>query len=146
MNIISSAFKNNELIPKRYTCDGDGISPPLLIDDIPAETKSLALIVNDPDAPNGDFAHWLVWNINPKKVEVLENGHFPGSIEGLSDSGVMSYVSPCPPGGVHHYLFNVYALDTMLQLDPHASKKDLREAIDGHIIDNTVLTGLYARS
>ena len=142
LRITSPVFKNNEFIPSNYTCDGDDVNPPLHIQGLPQETQSLVLIVDDPDAPMGTWDHWVVWNIPPAgKIE--ENG-IPG-VEGLNDFGRHSYGGPSPPSGTHRYFFKVYALDTKLNLDENSRKKDVEEAMEGHILAKGEIMGLYSR-
>ena len=145
MKIISSTFENNQMIPKKYTCDGENINPPLQIIDIPEGTKSSILIVDDPDAPSGDWVHWLVWNINPETKLIAENESPKGAVQGINDFGRQNYDGPCPPSGIHHYQFKIYALDTILNLPSNSRKKDLEKTIEGHLLDKDVLIGLYQR-
>jgi Raf kinase inhibitor-like YbhB/YbcL family protein len=140
--VKSPAFENNKLIPSKYTCDGEDVSPPLTIEGIPEKTKSLALIVEDPDAPAGLWVHWLVWNI-PPTAEIQENS-VPGT-EGLNTNKKNSYHGPCPPGGTHRYYFKVYALDTHLNLSAFSEKEVLENAIQNHILAHGELVGLYRR-
>ena len=145
MKIESDIFANNKMIPTQYTCYGDKTQIPIKISDVPEEAKSLALIVDDPDAPSGDFVHWVVWNINPQ-ILFMKSGNVPnGAIEGYTSLGKPGWVAPCPPSGIHHYNFKLYALDTFLSIDKSSTKQDLVRAINGHIIDNAVLVGLYGR-
>lgn len=145
MKITSPAFENNQMIPQKYTRDGGNINPPLEITDTPKETKSLTLIVDDPDAPGGDWVHWLVWNINPETKIISENESPKGAIQGINDSGRQNYDGPCPPSGIHHYQFKTYALNSILNLSSNSSKKDLEKAMEGHILDKDMLIGLYKR-
>jgi len=145
MKLSSPSFENNGYIPPKYTCDGQNISPELEISDIPENAKSLALIVDDPDAPAGDWVHWLVWNINPGTAKIGEGEIPQNSIQGLNDFGKNNYGGPCPPSGTHRYQFKLYALDINLSLPQTAGKKDLLRAIDTHIIEQTMLIGLYSR-
>lgn len=142
LKIKSSAFEHNGLIPKKYTCDGEDVNPPLSIEGIPEGTQSLALIVDDPDAPMGTWDHWIVWNITPTKD--LEENSIPG-VEGMNDFRKHSYGGPCPPGGTHRYFFKVYALDTKLNLSANSKKKDLEKAMQGHIVAKGELVGRYSR-
>lgn len=142
LKITSSAFMNNGFIPAKYTCDGDDMNPPINIEGIPEETESLALIVDDPDAPMGTWDHWIVWNISP--LEKIEENSVPG-VEGLNDFGKHTYGGPCPPSGTHRYFFKVYALDTKLNLKPNSRKKDLERAMEGHILAKGEVIGLYKR-
>jgi len=143
LSVSSSAFENNKLIPAKYTCDGDDVNPPLTIEGTPAETKSLVLIVDDPDAPSGTWDHWVVWNIPP--TNRIEENAVPGT-EGLNTYRKHSYGGPCPPWGTHRYFFKVYALDTLLDLSPNSSKKDVEKAVQGHVLARGELIGLYRRS
>lgn len=145
MKIISRAFENNQMIPQKYTCDGENISPPLQISDIPEEAKSLVLIIDDPDAPSGDWVHWLVWNINPETKLITENESPKGAIQGINDFNRQNYDGPCPPSGIHHYQFKIYALDTILNLPSNSRKKDLEKTIEDHLLDKDILIGLYQR-
>ena len=141
--IKSSAFKDNEFILSKYTCDGVNINPDISIDEIPKNTKSLAIIVDDPDAPNGTFCHWLMWDISPK-ISIKEDSA-PGT-QGRNSFGENKYNGPCPPSGRHHYHFKVYALDTKLSsLPPSTDKKGLEKAMKNHIIAWGELVGLYKR-
>jgi Raf kinase inhibitor-like YbhB/YbcL family protein len=141
--IKSSAFKNNEFIPSKYTCDGLNINPDLMIDNIPANTKSLAIIVDDPDAPNGTFCHWVMWDIPPKNT--IKEDSKPG-IQGRNSMHENKYFGPCPPSGTHHYHFKVYALNTKLDFLPsNTGEKELLNAMKGHIISSGDLIGLYKR-
>src|SRR3989344_748526 len=114
MKIESDVFVNNGKIPVRYTCNGERIQIPIKMFDVPKDAKSLALIVDDPDASNGDFVHWVIWNIDPK-TSVIENGSLPKSaVEGYTSLNKSGWVPPCPPSGTHHYHFKLSALDTVL--------------------------------
>jgi Raf kinase inhibitor-like YbhB/YbcL family protein len=143
LNVKSIAFEPNKLIPKKYSCDGNDINPPLTIEGIPKKTKTLALIVDDPDAPNGTFDHWVVWNIPASTNNIAENT-VPGK-EGLNSAKQPSYMGPCPPGGTHRYFIKVYALDIELNLGINSKKRDVEKAMQGHIIAKGELVGLYSR-
>lgn len=145
MIIKSLAFKNNSDIPTKFTCDGKNINPSLEILDVPEGAKSLALIVDDPDAPGGDWVHWLLWNIDPTATEIAEDSVPDGAIQGLNDFGDNSYGGPCPPSGTHRYQFKVYALDTMFDIDKSSKKPDLLSVMEGHIIGESLLMGPYSR-
>ena len=145
MRIESPSFQNNQPIPKKYACDGEDINPPLIVSDVPPEAKSLVLIVDDPDAPRGAWVHWTLWNIPPQPMEILENSVPNGAVEGLTDFGRSGYGGPCPPLGTHHYFFKLYALDTILIIPSSIRAGDLEKAIDGHILDQAELVGLYSR-
>ncbi len=142
---IKSDFENNGNIPTKFTCDGENISPPLEISEIPAEAKTLAIISDDPDAPAGTWVHWVVWNIPVEgDIKTIAEGESPGT-EGKTDFGSIGYGGPCPPSGTHRYFFKVYALDTELDLTKGATKAELEKAMEGHIIDKAELIGLYSR-
>jgi Raf kinase inhibitor-like YbhB/YbcL family protein len=143
LTVSSPAFENNNLIPSKYTCDGDNVNPPLIIEGIPEKTKSLVLIVDDPDAPMGTWDHWVVWNISP--TNKIEENTVPGT-EGINDSRKHSYGGPCPPSGTHRYFFKIYALDTKLDLNSNSRKKDVEKAMQSHILAKGELVGLYHRS
>jgi hypothetical protein len=145
MKLASSAFKQGENIPSQYTCDGANVNPPLQISDLPANTQSLALIMDDPDAPLGTWVHWTIWNIDPQTTEIKENSVPAGAIQGMTSFGRTGYGGPCPPSGSHHYFFKLYALDTKLDLTPNAGKDNLEQAMQNHILSYTELSGLYKR-
>jgi Raf kinase inhibitor-like YbhB/YbcL family protein len=142
LTVKSPAFGSNEMIPSKYTCTGSDINPALSIAGIPDGTKSLALVVDDPDAPNGTFDHWVMWNV-PVTANIGENTA-PG-IQGKNGKGNNTYMGPCPPSGTHHYHFRVYALDTQLDLPATAGKKELLKAIEGHTLASGELVGLYKK-
>ncbi len=145
MQIYSDAFEENQHIPKKYSCDGKAINPPLRITNVPAETQSLVLIVDDPDAPGGLFTHWLVWNI-PGDTNYIEEDDLPeGAMEGANSGDEVGYFPPCPPEGTHRYFFRIYALDTNLDAEIGAERNKLEQLIDGHILDQVELIGLYSR-
>lgn len=118
LQISSPAFDHGGAIPARFTCDGQDISPKLVFGAVPAGTRSLALIVDDPDAPVGTWVHWMVWNIPPQTRESGENSVPAGAVQGLNDWKRYRYGGPCPPSGTHCYFFKLYALDTTLTLPP----------------------------
>ena len=142
LEVTSPVFKHNGNIPSKYTCDGENVNPPLNIKGIPEGTKSLVLVVDDPDAPMGTWDHWVVWNIPP--TEKIEENTVPGT-EGVNDFRKHSYGGPCPPSGTHRYFFKVYALDTMLTLSPNSKKKDVERAITGYTLAKGEIIGLYRR-
>jgi hypothetical protein len=147
MKLVSSAFKNNEFIPVTYTCDGYDINPPLMFSELPEGTVSLALIVDDPDAPNGIWTHWTMWNINPERTTMISENSMPHEITlGTTSFGQQGYGGPCPPAGTHHYNFCLYALDTKLDLEDGANVEALRKAMEKHILESATLTGLYRRA
>jgi len=145
MQITSPVFEKNGFIPKKYTCDGEDINPQLLITEVPANAKSLALIVDDPDAPAGTWVHWVVWNIDPHSHDIKENSLPKGASQGLNDFRQHNYGGPCPPSGTHRYFFKLYALDTMLTLKSDSMKARVEKAMEGHIIAETQIIGLYKR-
>ncbi|NJE26371.1 YbhB/YbcL family Raf kinase inhibitor-like protein [Thermococcus sp. MV5] len=150
---VSSVFGENELIPSKYTCEGIDVSPPLHLEGLSDKAVSIAIIVDDPDAPIGTFTHWVAWNIPPvaeipegvPKERVVESPI--KAFQGKNDFGRIGYNGPCPPRGhgVHHYHFKIYVLDTTLDLKPGATKKELEKAIQGHVIQFGELVGLYER-
>ncbi|PIR07319.1 MAG: YbhB/YbcL family Raf kinase inhibitor-like protein [Candidatus Komeilibacteria bacterium CG11_big_fil_rev_8_21_14_0_20_36_20] len=149
MKITSPAFGNNQSIPRQYTCDGENINPPLEFLEVPVGTKSLVLIMEDPDVPkyireDGRWDHWLIWNIPPETKNITENSTPPGLV-GLNTSGRTDYVSPCPPDREHRYFFKLYALKTTLDLPAGSTKADLLAVMQAHIIDQAELIGLYQR-
>jgi Raf kinase inhibitor-like YbhB/YbcL family protein len=145
MKLTSPAFKNNTLIPKVYTCDGEELSPPLVFDEVPANASSLALILEDPDAPYGSFIHWLVWNLPVTAAGLDENKLPEGAIQGLNTEKTNKYIGPCPPSGTHRYYFRLYALDEMLKIPASSDKKSFEAAIKAHIVAQTEYIGLYKR-
>ncbi len=145
MELSSPVFEHGGRIGRRYTCDGEDISPPLSVKGAPENTKSMALIVDDPDAPAGTWVHWLLWNIDPADLEIKEGQVPEGSTEGLNDFKKHSYGGPCPPSGTHRYFFRLYALDTNIDINENSEKNDLLNAMEGHILAKTELIGLYSR-
>lgn len=139
--ITSSAFANGATIPDKYTCHAENVSPPLSFNGVPQDTQSLTLIVHDPDAPGGDWTHWLLWNIPPQTTHFPEGTPLSGSVSGISDFGVPGYGGPCPPSGTHHYYFELYALDSKLQLPTSSRRSNVESALQGHILAHTVLMG-----
>src|SRR4051812_19691156 len=146
MLLTSPSFEDGGTIPKKFTCDGGNINPELIIQNVPEEARSLALVMHDPDAPMpGGFTHWVVWNIPPQTVVIKEESVPPGSRDGANSRG-MGYTGPCPPPGpAHHYEFRLYALDITLDIQESSGKAALESFMEGHILDQTLLTGLYAR-
>ena len=139
----SSVFEANKPIPKKYSCRGEGINPPLSIDGVPKEAKTLALLMDDPDAPMGTFDHWVVWNI-PASTKSIGEKTVPGT-EGLNGMRKKGYTGPCPPSGTHRYFFKVYALDTELKLPDKTTKREVEAAMQGHILAKGELIGLYSK-
>lgn len=146
LKLTSPAFKDKGKIPAKYTCQGEDINPPLVIDGIPKGTKSLVLIVDDPDAPAGVWDHWIVWNIDPKTTKIEENSIPEGASQGLNDFKVHEYKGPCPPSGTHRYLFKLFALDTTLNMHSDSIKQDIENAMNGQVLAQTELVGLYKKS
>jgi Raf kinase inhibitor-like YbhB/YbcL family protein len=143
--IIKSVFKNMEKIPIRYTADGDDINPPMEIIDAPQKTKSLVLIIDDPDAPNRTWVHWVVFNIPPAIKKIEENSVPRGSVLGLNDMKILKYHGPAPPSGTHRYFFKLYSLDIVLNLLEGVKKEDIEKAMSGHILAKAELIGVYFR-
>jgi Raf kinase inhibitor-like YbhB/YbcL family protein len=144
MLIISTAFENNQTIPKKYTCQGEGTNPPLEFQNIPTKAKSLALIMEDPDAPGRIFDHWVLWNLSPSTQKILE-GEAPIADIGLNGAGTKKYLGPCPPTGTHRYYFKLYALSIFLSKTNIIDKTDLEKAMLNNIIDTSELIGLYKK-
>ena len=144
MKVTSSAFQEGGNIPSKFTCDGADSSPPLQIADVPSAAKSLALIVDDPDAPSGLFTHWMVWNISPQTSTVAE-GSAPKGVHGTNDFGKPGYGGPCPPSGTHRYYFKIFALDGELDLPSGAKRSQLDAAMKGHVVAQGELMGRYSR-
>lgn len=143
IGVKSPAFSNKGMIPKKYTADGANISPSLILSHIPDDTKSMVLIVEDPDAPVGVWVHWLVWNIHPSTK--INEDTIPG-IEGFNAFRQHHYGGPCPPSGIHHYFFKIFALDTHLDLPQSAAKYEVERAMKDHVIGYGELIGLYGRN
>ena len=145
MLVRSPAFEHEATIPKKYTCDGEDTSPPLAVDSVPDGTVSLTIIVEDPDAPGGVWDHWVHFNI-PGAIDRIGEGEISDGTPGKNSWGTLGYRGPCPPDGSHRYLFKVYALDTILALPEGATKTDVLEALEGHVIESTTLMGRYSRT
>lgn len=148
--VVSTAFEPMGRIPSKYTCDGADVSPPLAWQGVPPEAQSTVLICDDPDAPVGDWVHWVCYDIPPKVQALAEN--IPhgktlacGGMQGKTDFGAVGYGGPCPPGGTHRYFFKVYALDTVLELPAGQTKKQIEKAMQGHVLASGELVGVYAR-
>ena len=150
MKFFSPAFEHTTAIPQQYTCDGDDISPPLQWAELPEQTKTLALICDDPDAPNGVWDHWIMFNIKPELNGLEENvpkkfDPFGGIGHGNNSWGNAYYNGPCPPSGQHRYYFKLYALDARINLKPGIPKAQLLRAMDGHILGEARFFGTYTR-
>jgi hypothetical protein len=144
MRVTSSAFQEGAIIPSKFTCDGADTSAPLQIADVPPVAKSLALIVDDPDAPSGLFTHWIIWNISTQTNNIGE-GSAPSGLQGTNDFGKSGYGGPCPPSGTHRYYFKIFALDRDLDLTAGAKRAQLEAAMKGHIVAQGQLMGRYTR-
>jgi hypothetical protein len=146
LELTSSAFENNKNIPSKYTCDGINISPPLEWQNIPENTKTFSLIIEDPDAPVKTWIHWVVFNIPSKITNFDENIDASSFNQGATDFDARrDYGGPCPPSGTHSYHFKLYALDTIINLPNGSTKEQLLQKMQGHILDQTTLIGKYQR-
>ena len=150
IKLTSEAFKEGKMIPSKYTCDGQDISPSLKWNNIPEAAKSIALICDDPDAPMGTWVHWVLYNL-PSETSQLQEG-FPedetlpdGTRQGITDFGKTGYGGPCPPSGTHRYFFKIYALDSMIDIATIADKETLLKAMEGHLLGQGQLMGTYKR-
>lgn len=147
LQLTSGAFNDGDAMPVEYTCDGNDTSPPLALSGVPDEAAALVLTVVDTDVPNGGFVHWTVWNIDPATADVAQGTVPSGGIEGQTSRGSPGYFGPCPPTGMHHYVFTLYALDAGLVLDPATDgRAEIEDAIQGHVLATAELTGAYERS
>lgn len=142
-SLTSDAFQHEQPIPEKYGCKGENVNPPLTITNVPANAQALAMIVDDPDAPVGTFTHWTTWDIEPNITSIPENTSV--GTEGMNDFGDTGYGGPCPPSGTHRYFFKLYALSDKLQLSAGASRQQLEQAMEGKIIDQTQLMGMYSK-
>ncbi|WP_412754744.1 YbhB/YbcL family Raf kinase inhibitor-like protein [Legionella donaldsonii] len=146
LSLTSPAFAANTLIPSQYTCQGADISPALLWQEAPAATKSYVLILDDPDAPSGDWVHWVIFNIPPTVQGLADDAELPtGAVNSKNSWGQTGYRGPCPPSGTHRYFFKLYALDTLLTLNANATKQDVLAAMANHVLEKSELIGLYRR-
>jgi len=150
MKVVSSAFQDARPIPRPYTCDGINISPPLEWSGVPKQAKTIAIIADDPDAPGGTWVHWVLYNLPAENIGLVENvpateNLRAGGFQGKNDFGKLGYGGPCPPSGMHGYLFKVYALDADLPLKAGATKAELETAMQSHIIAQAELMGTYKR-
>jgi len=141
MKLTSPAFQHESNIPSDYTCDGADKIPPLAIADVPPEAKSVALIMDDPDAPVGTWDHWIMWNIPPDTKQIDR----PLAVVGKNSWGRTDYGGPCPPSGTHRYFFRLYALDILLEIPAGSAKSALKAAMEGHILAEATLMGTYQR-
>jgi hypothetical protein len=145
MRITSPAFEHNTRIPSKYTCDGANINPPLEFADVPKNAVSLVLIVDDPDAPAGTWVHWTLWNMQPGRIEILEDNDPVEATEGVTSFGNTGYGGPCPPANEHRYFFKLYALDCELDLDEKSEIEYLEKVMEGRVIEKCELIGVYER-
>lgn len=143
--ITSTEFEEGKEIPKRFTCDGENVSPPLAWTGAPAGTKAFALIVDDPDAPRGLFTHWILFNLPASTQSLPEGVKPPAENQGTSDFGKPGYGGPCPPKGQHRYFFHLYALKDELSGLNSPNRKQIDAALKGHVIGEAVLMGTYQR-
>lgn len=152
MELRSTAYRPGGAIPSRYTCEGENLSPNFSWSEAPSRTKSLALILHDPDAPKtGGFTHWVMYGIHPSAREIDEGAsrpepHTDFGVQGKNDGGALGYTGPCPPSGNHRYTARIYALDIDIDLDPGATRQELESAMQGHVLDQAALTGMYSKS
>jgi len=144
IHVRSSAFASGGNIPAQFSCEGANTNPPLQFDGIPKGAKSLALIVEDPDAPGSLFTHWLIWNIDPAATQIAEKSIPQGAIEGTNDFGKPGYGGPCPPSGTHRYFFRLFALDQTLDLKTGAKRSALEHAMKGHVVGQGELMGRFS--
>jgi Raf kinase inhibitor-like YbhB/YbcL family protein len=145
LKLASKNFAEGESIPEKNTCKGRDISPAFSITNIPSGTKSLTIIVEDPDSPYKIWTHWILYNVDPRSKEIYE-GVIPwNALQGENDFGVAEYRGPCPPLGKHRYNFRLYALDTKLDVDEGANRKQIDEAMKGHILDESILMGIFEK-
>ncbi|MGI5458861.1 YbhB/YbcL family Raf kinase inhibitor-like protein [Streptomyces sp. CA-249302] len=147
LTVSSPAFTDGGTIPRRYTCDGENVSPPLTVSGAPSTTTTLAVLVQDPDAPHGTFTHWLLWNADPHGTRWPAGQPPQGAVQGRNGFKKTGYGGPCPPKGdkPHHYVFSVYAADRTLDLPSTASPDDVKRALTGHTLATGTLTGRYGR-
>jgi Raf kinase inhibitor-like YbhB/YbcL family protein len=150
ITVISAAFKEGQPIPRQYTCNGVNISPPLEWSGVPKSAKTIAIIANDPDAPGGDWVHWVIYNLPAENIGLVENVPATetlkaGGFQGKNDFEKIGYGGPCPPSGTHHYFFKVYAVDAELPLKAGATKAELLKALDDHVVSQGKLMGTYQK-
>jgi len=145
MKINTNAFPEGGVIPDKYARQGSNMNPPLHLDDIPSRARSLALIVDDPDAPSGTFNHWVIYNIDSKTHDIKENSVPVIATQGRNDFGDVEYDGPQPPSGEHRYFFKAFALDTVLDLPRGARRQELEKAMEGHVLEQAATMGRYAK-
>ena len=146
IELTSTAFKAGDSIPDKHTCQAENISPPLTLSGVPAGTESLALIMDDPDAPGGTFTHWVVWNLPVDQSQIKEGALPQAAQEGVTSYGQAGYNGPCPPSGEHRYYFKVFALSSKLDLPATTTADDLIRVMEGKILEETQLMGIYAQN
>ena len=144
MVVTSSAFQNGGKIPDKFACKGANVSPPLHIEGVPPQAKSLAIVMDDPDAPNGRFLHWLVWNIDPKTTDIAENSVPANAMQGDNGFGKAGYGGPCPPAKPHRYYFKVLALD-LDKIERISPQSELEAKIQSHAISYGQIMGKYSK-
>lgn len=146
LTLSSPDFAQGTAIPSSYTCKGQNFNPPLHIVGTPPRTLSLALIMHDPDSVNGDFVHWLMWDIPPSTKAITANSVPVGAVQGANGSGQPKYMGPCPPAGTgtHRYMFELYALDDLVNLPPGSNRAELEKTMENHVLAKTTLTGLFS--
>jgi len=145
IKVTSSAFQEGGAIPEKFAKNGQNVSPELRIEGVPAEAKSLALVLDDPDAPGGLFTHWLAWNIDPKTTQIPEGNAPSGAMQGKNDFGESGYGGPQPPSGTHRYYFKIFAVNSRLELRPGAKRKEFDAAIKGRVLAQGQLMGRYSK-
>ena len=145
MRIMSSAFSDGDRVPSKYTCDGDDVNPELHFSDVPEETVSLAIVIDDPESPSGNWLHWAVWNIDPHLRVIAEDSLPKGAIEGETDFSEIGYGGPCPSYGEHEYRFMVFALDRVIDLPRGTQRHVLERALEGHILASATMKAKYQR-
>jgi Raf kinase inhibitor-like YbhB/YbcL family protein len=145
LKVTSPSFRNGDNLPTKFSHEGGNSSPPLRIEDVPANAKSLVLVVDDPDAPGGLFTHWILWNIDPKTGAIPEGGAPKGAAEGTNDFGETAYGGPQPPAGTHRYYFKIFALDQPLNLPAGAKRREVDKAMKGHVIAQGQLMGRFSK-
>jgi Raf kinase inhibitor-like YbhB/YbcL family protein len=145
MRMTSPAFVHTKAIPSAYSCDGENLNPPLAIEGVPPGAKSLALVMDDPDAPAGVWVHWVLWNIDPGTRQIAQGSAPAAAQQGMNSWGKRGYGGPCPPSGTHRYYFRLFALKERLDLPATAARKDLDRAMQGKILARSELLGLYSR-
>jgi Raf kinase inhibitor-like YbhB/YbcL family protein len=145
MKMTSTAFVNNGTIPIKYTCSGDNINPELKFENVPANAKSLVLILDDPDAPGGTFTHWVVYNITPDIIEIPEAATTIPGVQAKNSAGQNGYMGPCPPSGSHRYFFKLYALDLIFGSDQIQDENDVLASMQGHVLGEAELMGTFSK-